>query len=134
MDDVVYGYVASKLSKDLNTIPFTRNTRKMFTSSPCRPSCDEVDQIVENSSSCMWEIGFSLITWEKILSMNLLLLMIFHRPAICYMMLFSDWHEMQDAGITSDTRMKASSLCLHSLGRGYKTASPLKLEQVLTLL
>ncbi|KAB0390818.1 hypothetical protein E2I00_000882, partial [Balaenoptera physalus] len=126
MNDVVYGYVASKLSKDLNTIPVTRNTRKMLTSSPCGPSCDEVDQIVENS---LLLIGFSLITREQILSMNHLLLIIIHRPAIYYMMFFNDWHEMQDAGITSDTMMKASSLCLRSLSRGYKTASPLKLKQ-----
>lgn len=53
----------------------------------------------------MWEIGLSLITWEQILhepsAFN-----DFQRPAIYYMMSFSDWYEMQDAGLTSDTMMK----------------------------
>ncbi|XP_023984172.2 antizyme inhibitor 1-like [Physeter macrocephalus] len=52
MNDGVYGSFASKLSEDLNTIPEVHKKYKedepLFTSSLWGPSCDELDQIVEN--------------------------------------------------------------------------------------
>ncbi|TKC49458.1 hypothetical protein EI555_008410 [Monodon monoceros] len=52
MNDGVYGSFASKLCEDLNTIPEVHKKYKedepLFTSSLWGPSCDELDQIVEN--------------------------------------------------------------------------------------
>ncbi|NIG61815.1 antizyme inhibitor isoform X3 [Pontoporia blainvillei] len=52
MNDGVYGPFASKLSEDLNAIPEVHKKCKedepLFTSSLQGPSCDELDQIVEN--------------------------------------------------------------------------------------
>nr|XP_026239099.1 antizyme inhibitor 1 isoform X3 [Urocitellus parryii] len=112
MNDGVYGSFASKLSEDLNTIPEVHKKYKedepLFTSSLWGPSCDELDQIVENCLLPELNVGDWLIfdnmgadSFHEPSAFN-----DFQRPAIYYMMSFSDWYEMQDAGITSDTMMK----------------------------
>ncbi|XP_060143147.1 antizyme inhibitor 1 isoform X3 [Globicephala melas] len=112
MNDGVYGSFASKLSEDLNTIPEVHKKYKedepLFTSSLWGPSCDELDQIVENCLLPELNVGDWLIfdnmgadSFHEPSAFN-----DFQRPAIYYMMSYSDWYEMQDAGITSDTMMK----------------------------
>ncbi|XP_074123811.1 antizyme inhibitor 1 isoform X1 [Sminthopsis crassicaudata] len=112
MNDGVYGSFASKLSENLNTIPEVHKKYKkdapLFTSSLWGPSCDELDQIVENCLLPELNVGDWLIfdnmgadTLHEPSAFN-----DFQRPTIYYMMSFSDWYEMQDAGITSDTMMK----------------------------
>uniref|UniRef100_A0A8C7A493 Antizyme inhibitor 1 n=1 Tax=Neovison vison TaxID=452646 RepID=A0A8C7A493_NEOVI len=112
MNDGVYGSFASKLSEDLNTIPEVHKKYKedepLFTSSLWGPSCDELDQIVESCLLPELNVGDWLIfdnmgadSLHEPSAFN-----DFQRPAIYYMMSFSDWYEMQDAGITSDTMMK----------------------------
>ncbi|XP_070333413.1 antizyme inhibitor 1 isoform X3 [Odocoileus virginianus] len=112
MNDGVYGSFASKLSEDLNTIPEVHKKYKadepLFTSSLWGPSCDELDQIVENCLLPELNVGDWLIfdnmgadSVHEPSAFN-----DFQRPAIYYMMSYSDWYEMQDAGITSDTMMK----------------------------
>ncbi|KAJ8781454.1 hypothetical protein J1605_007674 [Eschrichtius robustus] len=80
----------------------------LFTSSLWGPSCDELDQIVENCLLPELNVGDWLIfdnmgadSFHEPSAFN-----DFQRPAIYYMMSYSDWYEMQDAGITSDTMMK----------------------------
>uniref|UniRef100_A0A804HKI3 Antizyme inhibitor 1 n=6 Tax=Euarchontoglires TaxID=314146 RepID=A0A804HKI3_HUMAN len=112
MNDGVYGSFASKLSEDLNTIPEVHKKYKedepLFTSSLWGPSCDELDQIVESCLLPELNVGDWLIfdnmgadSFHEPSAFN-----DFQRPAIYYMMSFSDWYEMQDAGITSDSMMK----------------------------
>ncbi|KAF6323122.1 antizyme inhibitor 1 [Rhinolophus ferrumequinum] len=112
MNDGVYGSFASKLSEDLNAIPEVHKKYKedepLFTSSLWGPSCDELDQIVENCLLPELNVGDWLIfdnmgadSFHEPSAFN-----DFQRPAIYYMMSFNDWYEMQDAGITSDTMMK----------------------------
>lgn len=112
MNDGVYGSFASKLSEDLNTIPEVHKKYKedepLFTSSLWGPSCDELDQIVESCLLPELNVGDWLIfdnmgadSLHEPSAFN-----DFQRPAVYYMMSFSDWYEMQDAGITSDTMMK----------------------------
>ncbi|NP_001278679.1 antizyme inhibitor 1 isoform 2 [Tupaia chinensis] len=112
MNDGVYGSFASKLSEDLNTIPEVHKKYKddepLFTSSLWGPSCDELDQIVESCLLPELNVGDWLIfdnmgadSFHEPSAFN-----DFQKPAIYYMMSFSDWYEMQDSGITSDTMMK----------------------------
>ncbi|XP_074056952.1 antizyme inhibitor 1 isoform X1 [Macrotis lagotis] len=112
MNDGVYGSFASKLSENLNTVPEVHKKYKkdapLFTSSLWGPSCDELDQIVENCLLPELNVGDWLIfdnmgadTLHEPSAFN-----DFQQPTIYYMMSFSDWYEMQDAGITSDTMMK----------------------------
>ncbi|XP_029779077.1 antizyme inhibitor 1 isoform X3 [Suricata suricatta] len=112
MNDGVYGSFASKLSEDLNTIPEVHKKYKedepLFTSSLWGPSCDELDQIVENCLLPELNVGDWLI-FDNMGADSLHEPSAFNdcqKPAIYYMMSFSDWYEMQDAGITSDTMMK----------------------------
>ncbi|XP_059787007.1 antizyme inhibitor 1-like [Balaenoptera ricei] len=112
MNDGVYGCFGSKLSEDLNTIPEVHKKYKedepLFTSSLWGPSCDELDQIVENCLLPELNVGDWLIfdnmgadSFHEPSAFN-----DFQRPAIYYMMSYGDWYEMQDSGITSDTMMK----------------------------
>ncbi|XP_047639445.1 antizyme inhibitor 1 isoform X2 [Phacochoerus africanus] len=112
LNDGVYGSFASKLSEDLNTIPEVHKKYKedepLFTSSLWGPSCDELDQIMENCLLPELNVGDWLIfdnmgadSLHEPSAFN-----DFQRPAIYYMMSYSDWYEMQDAGITSDMMMK----------------------------
>uniref|UniRef100_A0A8C5K9A6 Orn/DAP/Arg decarboxylase 2 N-terminal domain-containing protein n=1 Tax=Jaculus jaculus TaxID=51337 RepID=A0A8C5K9A6_JACJA len=98
MNDGTYGSFASKLSEDLNTIP----------DGLWAPTCDELDQIVGSCFLPELDVGDWLIfdnmgadSFHEPSAFNDV-----QRPAIYYMMSFSDWYEMQDAGITSDTMMK----------------------------
>ncbi|XP_036193859.1 antizyme inhibitor 1 isoform X3 [Myotis myotis] len=109
MNDGVYGSFASKLSEDLNTIPEVHKKYKddepLFTSSLWGPSCDELDHIVEKCLLPELNVGDWLI-FDNMGADSLHEPSAFNdrqRPAIYYMMSFSDWYEMQDAGITSDT-------------------------------
>uniref|UniRef100_A0A8B9WW49 Antizyme inhibitor 1 n=1 Tax=Bos mutus grunniens TaxID=30521 RepID=A0A8B9WW49_BOSMU len=101
MNDGVYGSFASKLSEDLNTIPEVHKKYKadepLFTSSLWGPSCDELDQIVENCLLPELNVGDWLIfdnmgadSVHEPSAFN-----DFQRPAIYYMMSYSDWYEMQ---------------------------------------
>ncbi|KAM9164171.1 antizyme inhibitor 1 isoform 1-T2 [Pangshura tecta] len=112
MNDGVYGSFASKLSEKFNTIPEVHKKYKedepLFASSLWGPSCDELDQIVENCLLPELSVGDWLIfdnmgsgTLGQQSAFN-----DFQRPPVYYMMSFNDWYEMQDAGITSDTLMK----------------------------
>ncbi|CAM2106905.1 antizyme inhibitor 1 isoform X1 [Caretta caretta] len=112
MNDGVYGSFASKLFEKFNTIPEVHKKYKedepLFASSLWGPSCDELDQIVENCLLPELSVGDWLIfdnmgsgTLGQQSAFN-----DFQRPPIYYMMSFNDWYEMQDAGITSDTLMK----------------------------
>ncbi|XP_074670486.1 antizyme inhibitor 1 isoform X3 [Strix aluco] len=112
INDGVYGSFASKLSEKLNTIPEVHKKYKedepLFASSLWGPSCDELDQIVENCLLPELSVGDWLIfgnmgsgTLGEQSTFN-----DYQRPLIYYMMSFSDWDEMQDAGIASDTLMK----------------------------
>ncbi|XP_036292554.1 antizyme inhibitor 1 isoform X3 [Pipistrellus kuhlii] len=109
MNDGVYGSFASKLSEDLNTIPEVHKKYKddepLFTSSLWGPSCDELDHIVEKCLLPELNVGDWLI-FDNMGADSLHEPSAFNdcqRPAIYFMMSFSDWYEMQDAGITSDT-------------------------------
>uniref|UniRef100_A0A8C5P1Q2 Orn/DAP/Arg decarboxylase 2 N-terminal domain-containing protein n=1 Tax=Jaculus jaculus TaxID=51337 RepID=A0A8C5P1Q2_JACJA len=80
----------------------------LFTSSLWGPTCEELDQIVESCLLPEPDVGDWLIfdnmgadSFHEPSAFNDV-----QRPAIYYMMSFSDWYEMQDAGITSDTMMK----------------------------
>ncbi|XP_040404622.1 antizyme inhibitor 1 isoform X1 [Cygnus olor] len=112
INDGVYGSFASKLSEKLNTNPGVHKKYKedepLFASSLWGPSCDELDQIVENCLLPELSVGDWLI-FDNMGSGTLGEQSTFNdyqRPLIYYMMSFSDWDEMQDAGITSDTLMK----------------------------
>ncbi|NXR97679.1 AZIN1 inhibitor, partial [Oxylabes madagascariensis] len=112
INDGVYGSFASKLSEKLNTIPEVHKKYKedepLFASSLWGPSCDELDQIVENCLLPELSVGDWLI-FDNMGSGTLSEQSTFNdyqRPLIYYMMSFSDWDEMQDAGIASDTLMK----------------------------
>ncbi|XP_053914971.1 antizyme inhibitor 1 isoform X3 [Cuculus canorus] len=112
INDGVYGSFASKLSEKLNTVPEVHKKYKedepLFTSSLWGPSCDELDQIVENCLLPELSVGDWLI-FDNMGSGTLGEQSAFNdyqRPLIYYMMSFSDWDEMQDTGITSDTLMK----------------------------
>ncbi|XP_037695427.1 LOW QUALITY PROTEIN: antizyme inhibitor 1-like [Choloepus didactylus] len=107
-----YGSFASKVSEDFNTIPEVHKKYKedelLFTSSLWGPSCDELDKIVEICLLPELNVGNWLIfanmgadSFQEPSAIN-----DFQRPSIYYMMLFSDWYEMQDAGIPSDTMMR----------------------------
>uniref|UniRef100_G3X2J1 Antizyme inhibitor 1 n=1 Tax=Sarcophilus harrisii TaxID=9305 RepID=G3X2J1_SARHA len=96
MNDGVYGSFASKLSENLNTIPEVHKKYKkdapLFTSSLWGPSCDELDQIVENCLLPELNVGDWLIfdnmgadTLHEPSAFN-----DFQRPTIYYMMSFSD--------------------------------------------
>ncbi|KAM9279065.1 antizyme inhibitor 1 isoform 2-T3 [Cariama cristata] len=112
INDGVYGSFASKLSEKFNTIPEVHKKYKedepLFTSSLWGPSCDELDQIVESCLLPELSVGDWLI-FDNMGSGTLGEQSTFNnyqRPLIYYMMSFSDWDEMQDAGIASDTLMK----------------------------
>ncbi|KAM6171738.1 antizyme inhibitor 1 isoform 1-T2 [Erethizon dorsatum] len=112
MNDGVYGSFASKLSEDLNTIPEVHKKYKedepLFPSSLRGPSCDELDRIVENCLLPELSVGDWLI-FTNMGADSFQEASVFKdvpRPAVYYMMSFSDWCEMQDAGVTSDTMMK----------------------------
>uniref|UniRef100_A0A8C9G2R5 Orn/DAP/Arg decarboxylase 2 N-terminal domain-containing protein n=1 Tax=Pavo cristatus TaxID=9049 RepID=A0A8C9G2R5_PAVCR len=112
INDGVYGSFASKLSEKLNTNPEVHKKYKedepLFASSLWGPSCDELDQIVENCLLPELSVGDWLI-FDNMGSGTLGEQSTFNdyqRPLIYYMMSFSDWDEMQDAGIASDTLMK----------------------------
>uniref|UniRef100_A0A2K5QV27 Orn/DAP/Arg decarboxylase 2 C-terminal domain-containing protein n=1 Tax=Cebus imitator TaxID=2715852 RepID=A0A2K5QV27_CEBIM len=140
MNDGVYGSFASKLSEDLNTIPEVHKKYKedepLFTSSLWGPFCDELDQIVESCLLPELNVGDWLIfdnmgadSFHEPSAFN-----DFQRPAIYYMMSFSDWYEMQDAGITSDAMMKNFFFVPSCIQLTQEEAFPLKLKQALTLL
>ncbi|NP_001278568.1 antizyme inhibitor 1 [Chinchilla lanigera] len=112
MNDGVYGSFASKLSEDLNAIPEVHKKYKkdepLFPSSLWGPSCDELDRIVENCLLPELNVGDWLI-FTDMGADSFQEASVFKdvpRPAVYYMMSFSDWCEMQDSGITSDTVMK----------------------------
>ncbi|XP_066479161.1 antizyme inhibitor 1 [Tiliqua scincoides] len=112
MNDGVYGSFASKLSENLNTIPEVHKKYKedepLFASSLWGPSCDELDQIVENCLLPELNIGDWLL-FDNMGSGTLGEKSAFNdiqRPPVYYIMSISDWCEMQDAGFNSDTLMK----------------------------
>lgn len=97
MNDGVYGSFASKLSENLNAIPEVHKKCKedepLFTSSLWGPSCDELDLIVENCLLPELNVGDWLIfdnmgadSFHEPSAFN-----DFQRPAVYYMMSFSDW-------------------------------------------
>ncbi|CAD7684556.1 unnamed protein product [Nyctereutes procyonoides] len=97
---------------DLNTVPEVHKKYKedepLFTGSLWGPSCDELDQIVESCLLPELNVGDWLI-FDNRGSDSLYETSAFNdfqRPPVYYMMSFSDWYEMQDAGLTSDTIMK----------------------------
>ncbi|KAB0399392.1 hypothetical protein E2I00_002442 [Balaenoptera physalus] len=98
-------YVSSAFTLAVNIIAKKKykEDEPLFTSSLWGPSCDELDQIVENCLLPELNVGDWLIfdnmgadSFHEPSAFN-----DFQRPAIYYMM-----YEMQDAGITSDTMMK----------------------------
>ncbi|XP_019407085.1 PREDICTED: antizyme inhibitor 1 [Crocodylus porosus] len=112
MNDGVYGSFSNKLSEKLNAIPEVHKKYKedepLFASSLWGPSCDELDQIVESCLLPELSVGDWLI-FDNMGSGTLGERSTFNdyqRPLIYYVMSFSDWYEVQDAGITSDTLMK----------------------------
>lgn len=112
MNDGVYGSFASKLSENLTTIPEVHKKYKkdepLFASSLWGPSCDELDQIVENCLLPELSIGDWLL-FDNMGSGTLGEQSAFNdlqRPPIYYIMSVSSWCEMQDGGFTSDTLMK----------------------------
>ena len=132
-NDGVYGSFASKLSKDLNTIPKIHKKYK-----------DEVYKQAVGSilwwawSNCgklsYWilEAGFSLIAWKQILSTNHLLWTLFQsQPFItgCHSVTGKRGGCCNHFGHNDES----SSLCLHPLSQASKTASPLMLQQASAL-
>uniref|UniRef100_A0A3Q2LMS5 Orn/DAP/Arg decarboxylase 2 C-terminal domain-containing protein n=1 Tax=Equus caballus TaxID=9796 RepID=A0A3Q2LMS5_HORSE len=100
MNGGVYGSFASKLFEDLNTFPEVPKKYKqdepLFTSSLWGPSCDELDQIMENCLLPELNEGDWLIfdnmgadSFHDPSAFN-----DFQRPAIYYMMSFSNWSEI----------------------------------------
>uniref|UniRef100_A0A6B2F8S3 Antizyme inhibitor 1 n=1 Tax=Bothriechis nubestris TaxID=1766655 RepID=A0A6B2F8S3_9SAUR len=112
MNDGVYGSFASKLSENLTTIPEVHKKYKedepLFASSLWGPSCDELDQIVENCLLPELNIGDWLL-FDNMGSGSLgeqPAFNDFQRPPIYYVMSIRNWCEMQDSGFISDTLMK----------------------------
>lgn len=112
MNDGVYGSFASKLSEDLNTIPEVHKKYKedepLFASSLWGPSCDELDRVVERCLLPELHVGDWLI-FANMGADSLQEASAFRDvpgPAVYYTMSFSDWYEMQDAGVPLDTMMK----------------------------
>ncbi|XP_077207863.1 antizyme inhibitor 1 [Paroedura picta] len=112
MNDGVYGSFASKLSENSNATPEVHKKYKedepLFASSLWGPSCDELDQVVENCLLPELNIGDWLL-FDNMGSGTLGEQSTFNdlqRPPVYYIMSFGDWCEMQDAGFTSDTLMK----------------------------
>nr|XP_028592185.1 antizyme inhibitor 1 [Podarcis muralis]XP_028592186.1 antizyme inhibitor 1 [Podarcis muralis]XP_028592187.1 antizyme inhibitor 1 [Podarcis muralis] len=112
MNDGVYGSFARKLSENLTTIPEVHKKYKedepLFASSLWGPSCDELDQIVENCLLPELNIGDWLL-FDNMGSGALgeqSAFNDFQKPPVYYIMSISNWCEMQDAGFTSDTLMK----------------------------
>ncbi|XP_060631676.2 antizyme inhibitor 1 [Anolis sagrei] len=112
INDGVYGSFASKLSDNLTTIPEVHKKYKedepLFASSLWGPSCDELDQIVENCLLPELNVGDWLLfdnmgsgTLGEQSAFN-----DFQRPPVYYIMSISNWYEMQDAGFTCETLMK----------------------------
>ncbi|XP_061460660.1 antizyme inhibitor 1 isoform X1 [Rhineura floridana] len=112
MNDGVYGSFASKLSENLTSVPEVHKKYKedepLFASSLWGPSSDELDQIVESCLLPELNVGDWLLfdnmgsgTLGEQSAFN-----DFQRPPVYYIMSFSNWCEMQDAGFTSDTLMK----------------------------
>uniref|UniRef100_A0A8D0GPV6 Antizyme inhibitor 1 n=1 Tax=Sphenodon punctatus TaxID=8508 RepID=A0A8D0GPV6_SPHPU len=112
MNEGVYGSFASKLTEKFNSIPEVHKKYKedepLFASSLWGPSCDELDQIVENCLLPELNIGDWLIfdnmgsgVMGEQSAFN-----DFQRPLIYLTMSFSDLYKMQYTGLTSDTLMK----------------------------
>ncbi|XP_063780305.1 antizyme inhibitor 1 [Pseudophryne corroboree] len=116
LNDGVYGSFASKLSESLDTAPTVHKKYKedepLFASSLLGPSYDELDIIVDH---CLlpelnvgdWivfeNMGSGAVTEQSVFAD-------FERPSLYNFMSFSDWYEIQDVGITSETLMR--SLCV----------------------
>ncbi|EHB13022.1 Antizyme inhibitor 1 [Heterocephalus glaber] len=105
MNDGVSGSFGSKLSEDLNTIPEVHKKYKedepLFPSSLWGLSCDELDQIVESRQLPELHVGDWLIFANMGSLQEASAFKDAPRPAVCSTMSFSDWYEMQDAGVTS---------------------------------
>ncbi|KAM3928303.1 antizyme inhibitor 1 [Leptodactylus fuscus] len=116
MNDGVYGSFASKLSESLNTAPRVHKAYKddepLFASSLLGPSYDELDIIVDHCLLPELNVG-DWIVFENMGSGTMSEQSAFsdvERPSLYNFMSFSDWYEIQDAGITSETLMR--SLCV----------------------
>lgn len=113
MNDGVYGSFASKLSEDLSALPEVHKKYKegepLFPSSLWGPSCDELDRVVESCLLPELDVGDWLL-FTDMGADSFPEASVFKdvpRPAMYYMMSFSDWCELQDAGVAADTVMKS---------------------------
>ncbi|XP_053571236.1 antizyme inhibitor 1 [Bombina bombina] len=116
MNDGVYGSFGSKLSENLNTVPSVHKRYKedepLFACSLLGPSYDELDIIVDHCLLPELNVG-DWIVFENMGSGSLneqSAFSDFEKPSLYNFMSFSDWYEIQDAGMTSETLMK--SLCV----------------------
>ncbi|KAM9308649.1 antizyme inhibitor 1 [Gastrophryne carolinensis] len=119
MNDGIYGSFASKLSESLNTTPTVHKACKedepLFASSLLGPSYDELDIIVDHCLLPELEVGDWLV-FENMGSGTLndqSAFADFERPSLYNFMSFTDWYEIQDAGLMTDTLMR--SLCVPCL-------------------
>ncbi|KAM4688435.1 antizyme inhibitor 1 [Discoglossus pictus] len=116
MNDGVYGSFASKLSEKLNTAPLVhkkcKEDEQLFASSLLGPSFDELDIIVDHCLLPELNVG-DWIVFENMGSGSLSeqsAFSDFEKPSLYNFMSFSDWYEIQETGITSESLMK--SLCV----------------------
>ncbi|KAM8966545.1 LOW QUALITY PROTEIN: antizyme inhibitor 1 [Pelodytes ibericus] len=116
MNDGVYGSFASKLSDSLNTAPTVHKKYEqdepLFASSLLGPSYDELDVIVDQCVLPELDVG-DWIVFENMGSGTMndqSVFTDFGKPSLYNFISFSDWCEIQDVGITSETLMK--SLCV----------------------
>ncbi|XP_069076688.1 antizyme inhibitor 1 [Pleurodeles waltl] len=112
MSDGVYGSFTNKLSDNLNAVPAVhkkcRGDEPLFVSSLWGPSCDELDRIVEYCLLPELNVG-DWILFENMGAGSLNEQSPFSdsdQPPLYNIISFSDWYEMQDAGITSEALMK----------------------------
>ncbi|KAM4705816.1 antizyme inhibitor 1 [Rhinophrynus dorsalis] len=127
MNDGVYGSFSSKLSENLNAAPKVHkkynDDEPLFASSLLGPSYDELDVIVDHCLLPELNVG-DWIVFENMGSGTLneqSAFTDFEKPSLYNFMSFSDWYEIQDAGITSETLMK--SLCVPCIQFGEDTFS-----------
>lgn len=116
LNDGVYGSFSRKLSESLNTAPVVHKKynedEPLFASTLLGPSYDELDIIVDHCLLPQLNVGDWLV-FENMGSGTVSEqseFADFERPSLYNFMSFSDWYEIQDAGLTSDTLMR--SLCV----------------------
>ncbi|XP_068093864.1 antizyme inhibitor 1 isoform X2 [Hyperolius riggenbachi] len=116
LNDGVYGSFASKLSESLNTAPTVHKKynedEPLYASSLLGPSYDELDIIVDRCLLPELNVGDWLV-FENMGSGTMnepSAFTDFERPSLYNFMSFSDWYDIQDAGLVSDTLMR--SLCV----------------------